>query len=52
MNFSRNFYQAARMSRDAEVLLSGNPVKIMRRIKNKLLWRLLARAGVWRMLWS
>ena len=34
------------------VLASGNPRRITRRAKNKIVGRALARAGVWRMLWK
>ncbi len=46
------FYRAARVSRDIEALSSGNPRRIERRAKNKLLGRALGRAGVWRRLWK
>ena len=36
----------ARMSRDIEVLVSGNPKKILRRGKNKLLGRMLSKLHV------
>jgi hypothetical protein len=36
-------YRAARNARDLEVLASGNPKKIVRRAKNKLMGRLLGR---------
>jgi hypothetical protein len=36
----------ARMSRDIEVLVNGNPKKILRRGKNKLLGRMLSKLHV------
>ena len=45
---SSSLHKAARMSRDIEVLASGNPKKILRRGKNKLLGRLLGRLKIWR----
>jgi hypothetical protein len=44
-------YSAARMANDLSVLASGNPTRIARRAKNKILGRALGRAGLWRMLW-
>lgn len=42
---SDELYQAARTARDLEALASGNPKRIARRIKNKIvghfLWRFL-----------
>jgi hypothetical protein len=46
-----NLYRAARLLGDAQALTSGNPKRITRRAKNKLLGRTLGRAGVWRRLW-
>jgi hypothetical protein len=51
MSLSRWLYRAARWSRDAEVVASGDPKKVARRAKNKALGRLLGRLGVWRRLW-
>jgi hypothetical protein len=45
-------YRTARLANDMSVLASGNPRRITRRAKNKIVGRALARAGVWRMLWK
>jgi hypothetical protein len=47
----RSLYRSARMLGDAEALGSGNPKRITRRAKNKLLGRALGRSGFWRSLW-
>jgi hypothetical protein len=52
MRISRFFYRAARLSRDVEAVSSGNPERIARRAKNKVIGRMLARAGFWRWLWG
>jgi len=52
VNLSRFLYRAARASRDIEAVSSGNPRRITRRAKNKLVGRALGRAGVWRRLWK
>jgi hypothetical protein len=45
---SSRLYRAARTTNDVETLLSGDPKRVERRLKNKLLGRALGRAGVWR----
>jgi hypothetical protein len=47
----RSLYRSARTLGDVEALASGDPKRITRRAKNKLLGRTLARAGFWRSLW-
>ena len=46
-----NLYRAARIANDVSTLASGNPQRIARRAKNKIIGRAAARAGLWRMLW-
>jgi hypothetical protein len=47
----RMLYRDARLLGDAEALASGDPKRITRRAKNKLLGRTLGRSGFWRSLW-
>jgi hypothetical protein len=44
-------YAAARMANDISTLASGDPRRIARRAKNKIIGRALGRAGLWRLLW-
>ncbi len=44
-------YRAARLANDVSVLASGDPTRIARRMKNKIVGRSFGRAGVWRALW-
>jgi hypothetical protein len=45
-------FRTARRVDDLEALASGNPARIERRVKDRLLGRALARAGFWRWLWK
>ena len=45
-------YRAARMANDVSAIASGNPQRVARRARNRIVGRALARAGVWRMLWG
>ncbi len=45
-------YRTARPANDISVITSGNPHRIARRAKNKIVGRALARAGLWRMPWG
>jgi hypothetical protein len=45
-------FRTARRVDDLETLASGNPKRVARRAKNKLLGRVLGRAGLWRSLWK
>lgn len=51
MSLRRNLYRSARILGDVEAVTSGNPKRIERQAKNKLLGRALGRAGLWRFLW-
>ena len=44
-------YSAARLANDISTIASGNPGRITRRAKNKIVGRALGRAGIWRQLW-
>lgn len=44
-------FRTARQVDTAEAIASGNPERMVRRGRNILLGRLLARAGFWRKLW-
>jgi hypothetical protein len=48
----RGAYNLARLLNDLSTLISGNPKRIARRAKNKLVGRALGRAGFWRWLWK
>ena len=43
-------YAAARVANDVSTLASGDPRRIARRAKNKIVGRALGRAGLWRLL--
>jgi hypothetical protein len=51
MGITSTLFKLARMSADMKALSSGNPKTIVRRGKNKLLGRTLAKGGIWRRLW-
>jgi hypothetical protein len=40
-----NLYRSARLANDVSVLASGNPHRIARRARNKIVGRALARGG-------
>jgi hypothetical protein len=46
-----SLYRSARVLGDVEAVSSGDPKRITRRAKNKLLGRALGRSGFWRTLW-
>jgi hypothetical protein len=48
----RSFYGWARLLNDLSTVLSGNPKRIGRRAKNKVVGRALGRTGFWRWLWK
>ena len=43
MKLTSFLYRMARLSRDAEVITSGNPKKLARRVRNSLLGRTVVR---------
>jgi hypothetical protein len=49
--FVSQLYAAARLANDISTIASGNPGRIARRAKNKIVGRALGRAGIWRRLW-
>lgn len=51
MSLRSSLYRSARMLGDAEAVASGNPKRITRRAKNRLIGRALGRGGFWRFLW-
>ena len=51
MSLRSNLYRSARILGDVEAVSSGNPKRIERRAKNKLIGRALGRSGFWRFLW-
>ncbi len=51
MSLRSNLYRSARLLGDVQAVTSGNPKRIERRAKNKLVGRALGRTGIWRFLW-
>ena len=51
MSLRSSLYRSARLLGDVQAAASGNPKRITRRAKNKVLGRALGRAGFWRSLW-
>ncbi len=47
-----NLYRTARLANDISAIASGNPHRIARRAQNKVIGRMLARGGFWRLLWG
>jgi hypothetical protein len=47
-----NLYRAARLANDVSVLISGDPNRIARRAKNKIVRRAMARPGLGRLPWG
>ncbi len=50
-SLSSILFRNARRVDDVEALASGNPKRIERRAKNRVVGRLLGRMGFWRNLW-
>ena len=51
MSLRSSLYRSARLLGDVQAVASGNPKRITRRAKNKVLGRALGRSGFWRSLW-
>jgi hypothetical protein len=51
MSLRSSLYRSARLVGDVQAVTSGNPKRITRRAKNKLVGRVLGRSGLWRFLW-
>ena len=45
-------YRTARLANDVSAIPLGNPHRITRRAKNRIVGRAVGRAGLWRLLWS
>ena len=45
-------YRTARLANDVPAITSGNPHRMARRAKSKIIGRTVARAGLWRLLWG
>lgn len=50
-SFVSHMYRAARLANDVSTLASGDPHRMARRAKNKIVGRAMGRAGIWRALW-
>lgn len=51
VGLARKLFKLARITKDIEVITSGQPDRIMRRAKNRLIWSLLNRNRWWRSIW-
>ncbi len=51
MSLRSSLYRSARLLGDVQAVASGNPKRITRRAKNKIVGRALGRSGFWRHLW-
>lgn len=51
-SLTSTLFKAARTVDDIENMASGNPKRIERRVKNKVVCRALGRGGFWRWLWK
>ena len=51
-NLVSAMFKAARIAADVSAVASGKPHKVVRRVKNHVVGRTLAKAGFWRWLWK
>jgi hypothetical protein len=47
-----NLYRTTRLTNDISALASGDPHRIARRARSRVVGRELARGGLWRLLWA
>jgi len=52
MGLVNTLFRLARLSADIKAVASGNPKRMGRRAKNKVVGRSLGKAGFWRRLWK
>jgi hypothetical protein len=51
-SLNSQLFRAARVTDDVEAVASGEPRRMVRRVRNVAVGRALGKAGVWRRLWG